>query len=125
TFSETRVYMAILLGSVMSIIMLSFMWKMYQNKKVNVMILAGSVLTFGISLWLVRSQATVDDTSCMSAMIPNHSIAILMSERDDITDVRAQKLRDEIIEAQRREIEEMKQLIEDIEENGPQEEESN
>ncbi len=30
--SQTRVYMAILMGAVMAIIMMGFMWKMYDNK---------------------------------------------------------------------------------------------
>jgi uncharacterized protein (DUF305 family) len=44
-------------------------------------------------------------------MIPHHSIAILTSERSRITDRRVRKLADEIIEAQEREISEMKFLI--------------
>lgn len=118
TFSETRVYMAIMMGSVMAVIMLLFMWNMYKKKKLNYIILGISIVTFGLSLWLVRSQSTVDDTSWMRAMIPHHSIAILTSERANISDPRAQQLRDEIIETQEKEIAEMKKLIEDIEENG-------
>lgn len=118
TFSETRVYMSIMMGSVMAIIMLLFMWKMYKNKKLNYFILGFSILTFSTSLWLVRSQITVDDTSWMKAMIPHHSIAILTSERADVSDPRVQELRDSIINTQKEEIAEMKKLIEDIEENG-------
>jgi len=47
-------------------------------------------------------------------MIPHHSIAILTSERANITDPRVRKLADDIIEAQRREIGEMEVLIRDI-----------
>ncbi len=61
-----------------------------------------------VALWLVRSQAPVRDVSWMKAMIPHHSIAILTSERAHITDPRVRKLADGIIEAQRREIGEMK-----------------
>lgn len=118
TFSETRIYMSIMMGSVMAIIMLLFMWKMYQKKKLNYLILGISILTFGTSLWLVRSQATVDDTSWMKSMIPHHSSAILTSEKADISDPRVQELRDAIIKAQEVEIAEMKNLIEDIEANG-------
>lgn len=52
----------------------------------------------------------------MSAMIPHHSIAIMTSKRAQISDPRVRKLADEIIEAQEREIAEMKYLIEDLEE---------
>jgi uncharacterized protein (DUF305 family) len=54
----------------------------------------------------------------MSAMIPHHSIAILTSERSEIADVRVCELAVEIIEAQRREIDEMDWLIDDIGRNG-------
>ncbi|MBM7649910.1 uncharacterized protein (DUF305 family) [Bacillus ectoiniformans] len=115
-FSETRVYMAIMMGAAMAIIMLTFMLNMYTNKKANIGIFAGSALVFFIMLSLVRSQTTVDDTSWMKAMIPHHSIAILTSERAEISDPRVRDLADRIIKAQRKEIKEMKALIKDIEE---------
>jgi len=117
-FSETRTYMAIYMGAAMSIIMLSFMLGMYTNKKRNVLIYTGSVLVFALSLFLVRSQTTIEDQSWMSAMIPHHSIAILTSERANIEDFRVKELADSIIKAQRREIKEMEWLINDIKENG-------
>lgn len=113
-FSETRAYMGLIMGSAMAAIMLAFMLKMYSNQRVNIAIFAGSAVVFGLALWLVRSQATVDDVSYMKAMIPHHSIAILTSERAHIKDPRVRKLADGIIEAQRREIEEMKTLIDDL-----------
>jgi len=117
-FSETRTYMAIYMGATMAVIMLLFMLNMYDNKKLNITILAGSVLIFAGSLYLVRSQDTISDVAWMKAMIPHHSIAILTSERADIEDQRVRQLADDIIKAQRREIEEMKWLIEDIKKNG-------
>ena len=117
TFSETRVYMAIMMGAVMAVIMLLFMWKMYQNKKLNYLILGISMLTFGISLWLVRSQSTIEDVSWMRAMIPHHSIAVLTSSRANIEDARVKELSENIIEEQVKEIDEMKKLKEDIEKN--------
>ena len=115
TLSETRIYMALIMGSVMAIVMLLFMWPMYKNKKANTAILAGSALVFALSLWLVRSQVLIEDVGWMKAMIPHHSIAILTSERADISDPRARELADEIIKTQREEIAKMKQLIEDLE----------
>lgn len=50
----------------------------------------------------------------MKAMIPHHSIAIMTSERAHIKDPRVRKLADGIIEAQVREIGEMKSLIADL-----------
>lgn len=113
-FSETRAYMAVLMGTTMAVVMLGFMVAMYTDKRKNVAILAGSAVIFALALWLVRSQETVDDVSYMRAMIPHHSIAILTSERARIADPRVRELADGIIEAQKREIAEMKLLIDEL-----------
>jgi DUF305 family protein family protein len=118
-WSETRFYMTFIMGAAMAIIMLGFMLNMYKDTKINLAIVAVSLAVFALALWLVRSQATIEDKSWMSAMIPHHSIAILTSERANIEDVRVRELADAIIEAQRREIKEMDWLIDDIAENGP------
>ena len=120
-WSETRAYMAVLMGATMAVIMLGFMLSMYKNMRLNIAIGVGAVALFAGSLWLVRSQTTVQDTSYMRAMIPHHSIAILTSERSELEDVRVCELAVEIIEAQRREIAEMDWLIADIDANGPAE----
>lgn len=114
-FSETRTYMALVMGATMAVVMLSYMMSMYKNPRANIGIIGGSVAVFAVALWLVRSQATVDDVSYMRAMIPHHSIAVLTSERARITDPRVRTLADQIIESQRREIDEMKALILDLE----------
>lgn len=114
-FSETRAYMALLMGATMAIIMLGFMLGMYENRETNISIFLVSIAVFAGSLWLVRSQATISDVAWMRAMIPHHSIAILTSERAKLEDPRVRELADEIIEAQRREIDEMKTLIADLE----------
>lgn len=114
-YSQTRVWTALLMGAVMATIMLLFMLRMYENKTTNAAIVVGAVIIFGLSLWLVRSQATVYDIDYMKAMIPHRSIAIMTSERAHIRDPRVRKLADEIIESQVREIGEMDQLIADLE----------
>lgn len=118
-WSETRLYMAFVMGAAMSVIMLTFMLDMYTSKKRNVAIYIASGVIFVGALWLVRSQATVEDESWMSAMIPHHSIAILTSERSNLSDIRVKQLAAEIVAAQRREIGEMKWLLDDIDANGP------
>lgn len=114
-FSETRAYMALLMGATMAVIMLGFMLGMYKNRRVNLCIFLGSIAVFALSLWLVRSQTTIEDTAWMKAMIPHHSIAILTSERAHLSDPRVRNLANRIIEAQRSEIAEMKGLIADLE----------
>lgn len=113
-FSETRAYMALLMGSVMALVMLAFMAGMYRNRAANIAIVAGAAAVFAGSLWLVRSQETVEDVAWMRAMIPHHSIAILTSERAQIDDPRVRVLAQGIIEAQKREIAEMQSLIDEL-----------
>lgn len=117
-FSQSRVFMAVTMGGTMGLIMLGWMLNMYKNAKANIAIVVASILLLGGGIVLDRSQATVDDTAFMSAMIPHHSLAITRSERAQIEDVRVCELAVEIIEAQQREIAEMDWLIKDIRENG-------
>lgn len=114
-FSETRFYMTLIMGATMAVVMLAFMLHMLENRTYNIAILIVSAVIFASSLFLVRSQTLVDDVAYMKGMIPHHSIAILTSERAKITDPRVQKLAEEIIEAQKEEIAEMKRLIEELE----------
>ena len=112
-FSLTRLYMTCLGIAAMALIMFFAMRKMYRNKRKNIAIIVGSILLFVTALGLVRTQKPiVGDVLWMKAMIPHHSIAILTSERADIKDPEVKQLADDIIEAQKREIEEMKLMIE-------------
>lgn len=117
-FSETRLFMTLIMGAAMMVIMLAFMLGMYKSSKVNMAIFLGAGLLLLSAVWLVRSQITVTGVDYMEGMIPHHSIAILTSERARIDDPRVRKLADEIIKAQRREIKEMEWLIADIRAKG-------
>jgi uncharacterized protein (DUF305 family) len=119
-FSQTRAWMALVMGAAMAVVMLAFMHGMYADKRRNTAIYFAAAALFAASLWLVRSQSTVDDVSYLRAMIPHHSIAIMTSERARISDARVRKLADGIAATQRKEIAEMETLIDDIERNGPQ-----
>lgn len=113
-FSQTRAFMALVMGAAMALVMLAFMHGMLDSRRRNAVIVAVAVGVFGLALWLVRSQATVGDVAYMKAMIPHHSIAILTSERAHIRDPRVRELADGIIEAQRREIAQMESLVEEL-----------
>ena len=119
-FSETRLFMALIMGAAMAVVMLAFMRPMYDNKGANAAVIVASLGVFALALWLVRSQETVGDVAYMKAMIPHHSIAILTSERAKIRDPRVRELADRIIDAQKKEIGEMDALIQDIQRNGSQ-----
>lgn len=118
-FSLTRFYMSCLGIAAMAVIMFIAMRNMYQNKKKNMAILAGSLVLFIGAFVLVRAQKPIiGDVLWMKAMIPHHSIAILTSERADIKDPEVKKLAEEIIKAQEREISEMKAMITRLQQEG-------
>ena len=116
--SLNRLIASMVMGCVMTIVMLSFMWSMYEGKraKIGVLVLAGLL---GVTLLFVnRSQAVIGDVDFMRSMIPHHSIAINNARKAAISDPRVRELADGIIRAQVLEIDAMKRLIQDIEENG-------
>lgn len=113
-YSQTRLWMALYMGAMMAVVMLLFMWRMYDHGARKWGILIGSAAVFAVSLYMLRSQAWVEDVAWMRAMIPHHSIAILTSERADLSDPRVQELASGIIDTQRKEIAEMKALIADL-----------
>ncbi|WP_205679279.1 DUF305 domain-containing protein [Brumimicrobium aurantiacum] len=115
-FSWTRMYMTLIGIGGMAIIMFLFMRKMYTNKGKNTAIIVGSLILMSISTFLVRQQIPVEDVRWMRAMIPHHSIAILTSKNAEISDPEVKKLAEDIIEAQEKEIKEMKKMIERLEE---------
>src|SRR3546814_11151111 len=107
-FSLNRLIAAFIMGSVMTMVMLGFMWSMYKGMALKVAVLAGALI-LGVALLAInRSQALVGDVLFMKAMIPHHSIAINNASRADISDPRVRDLADEIIASQVREIAEMK-----------------
>lgn len=109
--SYTRTYMATCMIAAMAIIMLLFMLSMYKNKTLNAVILAGSAVVFFGVLTMLRSQTAIADVQWMQGMIPHHSSAIMTSQQADLKDPEAKKLAEEIIEAQKREIAQMRKII--------------
>ncbi|WP_037316818.1 DUF305 domain-containing protein [Salegentibacter sp. Hel_I_6] len=113
--STMRTYMTILMIAPMAIVMLLYMWGMYKNKAVNIAILVISVLVFGSTYYMMRNQTGISDIQYMKGMIPHHSSAILTSQQADLKDPETKKLAEEIIKAQKKEIAQMKELIERLE----------
>ena len=113
--STTRTYMALLMVAPMAISMLLFMWKMYENTKVNFAIIGVSIIVFIGCFYGLRNQTPISDIQWMKAMIPHHSSAILTSSNANFKDAEVQKLANDIIKAQEKEIAEMKAMIKRIE----------
>ena len=118
TFSLNRLLSSLIMGAVMAVVMLGYMWSMYRGTAVKIAVLAGAAVLAGVLLWLNRGQRLVGDTEFMKAMIPHHSIAINNARKADIRDPRVRKLADRIIASQVREIREMQLLVDDIQRNG-------
>lgn len=116
-FSLNRLIAALVMGCVMAVVMLAFMWRMYRGTAIKAVVLASAALAGIVLLEINRSQVLIGDVAFMQAMIPHHSIAINNASKAHITDPRVRKLGDEIISSQVREIAEMKLLIADIEKN--------
>ena len=117
-FSLNRLLAALIMGAVMTVVMLAFMWKMYEGQGVKITVVAVAAAVAVALLATNRSQALVGDTTFMKAMIPHHSIAINNARKASISDPRVRELADKIITSQVREIAEMKALIHDIGANG-------
>lgn len=113
--SLTRFYMTTLMIAAMAITMLLFMWKMYPNRKINLGIIAFAAFTFFGTFYLLRTQTPISDIQYMKAMIPHHSSAIMTSSNVEFEDVELKKLAEDIIIAQEKEIKQMKEIIERLE----------
>lgn len=118
TFSLNRLIASLLMGCVMTVVMLGFMWSMYKGMGTKIAVLAVAIIIGSSLLYANRSQSFIADVDFMKSMIPHHSIAINNARKASLSDPRVRELADEIIAAQVREIAEMKLLIEDIEQNG-------
>jgi len=109
--SLTRFYMSLLMVAPMAILMIVMMRTMYTNKKTNSLISMGSFFVFVLALYCLRTQAFISDAEYMRAMIPHHSSAIMTSRHATISSPEVRTLADSIIQSQRREIDEMKTLL--------------
>jgi hypothetical protein len=107
----SRVYMTLVMVAPMGIVMLIVMRSMFEDRRLN---LALHAIFAGIlvgSLLLLRNQVGIGDREFLRAMIPHHSEAILMCEEANLRDPEIRDLCVEIVEAQRREIDQMERML--------------
>lgn len=110
-----RFYMAVIMVAPMVILMMIFMGHMFGNKKLNIALYSLSAVIFIGGFFAIRSQALVGNEQFLKSMIPHHSIAIKTCERADISDPEIQQLCKEIVEAQRKEIAQMEDIMKRLE----------
>lgn len=109
--SWNQVYMAGLMAASMVIIELVVMRGMYENRRMNTVFLAASVLVL-IASWIgIRRQVAIGDRQFLRSMIPHHAGAILMCEQASISDARIHQLCKGITASQASEIAQMKEML--------------
>lgn len=104
-------YMAGMMTAPMIIIELLLMSSMYPNKKVNVLIMAFSLLLGILFILFLRQQVAISDKDFLKSMIPHHAGAILMCEKASIKDPEIKKLCESITFSQQSEIDWMKMKL--------------
>ena len=107
-------YMAALMTMPMMIIEIILMGKMYHNKKLNTVLIVACTVGLVLFFSLIQNQTAVSDKQFLKGMIPHHAAAILMSEQSRSQDPDIQKLQQEIIISQKKEIEVMKAKLESL-----------
>ncbi|EGP54502.1 hypothetical protein Agau_L300067 [Agrobacterium tumefaciens F2] len=100
-------YMAITMWAPMGIFMLATMPGMFPNRSANIALYVVFALLTAGSFWATRSQTLIDDRQFIDSMIPHHSGAILMCREAKLADSELKTLCDEIMAAQREEIDKM------------------
>jgi uncharacterized protein (DUF305 family) len=108
-------YMAGLMTAPMVLIELFVMRSMYQDKRLNALIIAGSILAALAFFLLIRYQTAIVDKQFLRSMIPHHAGAILMCEHASIQDSEIQQLCTNIISSQQAEIDQMKSKLNELE----------
>lgn len=81
-----QVYMAGLMAAPMGVIELALMRAMYRDRRLNAVVVAGSLLALAVFWLLLREQVAVSDRQFLRSMIPHHAGAILMCEQSPIQD---------------------------------------
>lgn len=106
-----RFYMAVIMVAPMVILMLIFMGHMFKNKRINLLLYVIFGTLFIGTYFAIRNQAFVGNEQFLKSMIPHHSIAIKTCEYANYSDPEIDTLCEQIIEAQRSEINQMEEIL--------------
>ncbi|MBN2115245.1 MAG: DUF305 domain-containing protein [Anaerolineales bacterium] len=109
-------YMAGLMTAPMVIFELLLMKSMYPDKRLNLVILAVSLIALAGFFLFIRQQTAITDKQFLRSMIPHHSGAILMCEESSIQDPEIRVLCDSIVQNQQEEIDQMEAILQRLEE---------
>ena len=106
--SLNQVYMAALMAAPMLVIELVLMGSMYPDRRRNAVLIAVGAVALLLFWFLIRWQAAIDDRQFLRSMIPHHAGAILMCEKNRLSDPELQQLCRGIVTSQQSEIDLMK-----------------
>lgn len=105
-------YITLLMVSSMGIVMLVAMWKMFENRRLNFVLLGVFVVVFIGAFVFGRTATFIGNELFLHSMIPHHSRAILLCQNASLSDAEIITLCEQIIETQREEIRQMEQILE-------------
>ena len=108
-------YMAVTMAAPMVLIEVLVMWAMYQNRTLNLAIVAAALVATFAFFFMIREQTGVTDAQFLKSMIPHHAGAILMCEKAPLQDKEIKALCQGIVTGQRAEIAQMKAKLKTLE----------
>jgi hypothetical protein len=106
-----NVWMTLMMVTPMALVMLFAMRSMFPSRKLNLLLIAGALVVFGVSYYGMRAQVGVDDKQFLRSMIPHHSGAILMCQEASLRDPEIQALCRQIVDSQQQEIAQMQAML--------------
>lgn len=106
-----RAYMSLMMVAPMVVVMLLVMRSMYENRRLNYLLIAAFAGLFAICFGLARTQTPVGDGQFLRSMIPHHSSAILMCQESELSDPEIVKLCEKIVKSQEEEIAQMRAIL--------------
>ena len=108
-------YMTVTMAAPMVVIEVLVMWAMYQNRALNIAIIAAGLVATAAFFFMIREQSGVTDAQFLKSMIPHHAGAILMCEKAPLQDKEVKALCQTIVTGQRAEIAQMKAKLKSLE----------
>lgn len=108
-----QIYMTLLMSTTMVATELLVMGSMYDDSRMNFIILSACAVVFVFSLWGIRKQGLVGKKQFLKSMIVHHGAAELMAQQTlkQTNDPNIKDIAQRIISAQACEINYMKQLL--------------
>ena len=107
-------YMAGLMAAAMVAIELVVMRGMYPNSRLNVLLIAVSLIAVAVFCTLIRQQTAIGDRQFVKSMIPHHGGAILMCRQATLQDAELVRLCEGIVRGQQSEIDQMNAKLREL-----------